>query len=69
LKLVFCRLFERTKLVNACVVYENIEPAECFLSLSEKMFDIFRFRNISLDRDRLSAFVGNFTYDLFGTFL
>ena len=64
MKLALRRLFERCELVDAGVVYQNIEPAECFPGLREKAFDVFLLRNISLDGDRFSAALGNFVNDL-----
>jgi len=39
-KRLFGDRLERTELVNAGVVDENVEPAECFLGLSEELLDI-----------------------------
>jgi len=69
LKLIFCRFFEWSELVNTRVVNENVESTECFLCFGEEAFDVCGSSNVALDRDCFSAFFCNFVDDLLGAFL
>ena len=60
MKLVLRHRFERFELVDAGVVNQNVELAECFLRLDKQALDVLLLRNIGLDGDCLAAALCNF---------
>ena len=67
--LILSNFFERREPINARIVDENIEPAECFACFGKQMLDVSRFRHITLNRDRLPSARGNLIHHLIRAFL
>jgi hypothetical protein len=71
---VFVEMFLRDilqwkKLVDAGVVNEDIEPAECLFRFGKEAFNFRLLSHVRADSDRLSALFCNFIYDAISSFL
>ena len=59
-------LFQRGELIDAGVVDQHVEAAQCFFDLGEDIFDIGRFGDVALDGDCFAAFGGDVGNDFVG---
>ena len=69
MKLILSNVLKRREPINARVVDENIEPAECFVCFCKQMLDVFYFRYVPVNCDRLSTVCGNLTHHLIRAFI
>src|SRR5260370_31096963 len=69
MKLILSNFFERREPQNARIVDENIEPAEYFVCFGKQVLDVFCFRHVALNCDRLSTARGNLIDHLIRAFL
>lgn len=58
-----CNRFQRRKFVSPCIVHKNIYPPQFFLDLRKQSLDVFRLGHVSLNRNRLPAFLLNSSDD------
>ncbi len=68
-KVLFRDLLERQKIIDAGVVDQNVQPAECSLRLCEDFFHIRRLCDIALHGDRFAALGFNVRNDAIGAVL
>src|SRR3954453_8428053 len=59
-KMLFRDFFKWRKLIDACIVHQNVQPAERLLGLREDTFDIGGLGDIALDSGRLAAYAFDF---------
>src|SRR5688572_17259792 len=62
--MLFGHTLQRSELIDACVVNEDIEPAEGVMGLSEQASNVSLTRHIGLHRNGLSARVLDFVDQL-----